>query len=306
MMPVKAVQFLFVRMKNLLLNPGKTFKSLTKSFDKKHHLDAKKALKDVQPKKLTPIFTKNALELIEKSSKELGIPVEKVVEKLGKDPVITRKFKETYGEHLADLLSDEKASYDGATASTWFKMTALITIPLKVIDAYNVSQSKDGDTSMSAQKAKERLGQDLTRHGLSTWITAGFNTIFREVSNRSILGASVVAGTQTIVSEVLTRVVAGVAVLPKTRDQLIDMEDKTLNAKGLKGAYYRFMSGVTGRKPLRELTKNHNNGSKQDKDNLDDELPTDMFTTKSHKQYSPSADKLYIDSAFARLKNSQN
>jgi hypothetical protein len=37
-----------------------------------------------------------------------------------------------------------------------------------------------------------------------------------------------------------------------TRNEIIEKDNATLNATGLKGLYFRFMSKLTGKKPLSE------------------------------------------------------
>ena len=63
--------------------------------------------------------------------------------------------------------------------------------------------------------------------------------------------AAVVAP-NTITTEVVTRASIGMPIKRKTYDEIIALEEKNENRKGLAGKYFKFMRLLTGKKPLSE------------------------------------------------------
>ena len=244
-----------VNIYNFITLPTKPFIALAnKIIGKKATTSAEK------PLKLAPVFVKNTLNLVDQAKKSIigDITNKELIEKIKSDPALVNKLKASYGSFLTGMLSAEKAKYDSSKAGILFKLTGLTSVPFLVMDAYNLAKKETGDDEVATQKARERAAQDLTRQAFSTWIVFGFNNIFKEFFNNSLLGAALVATGSSLSYESLTRLSVGVPVLPKTKAELEEIDAKNFKKKGLSAACFRTMSRLTGKKPLSEQAKKGN------------------------------------------------
>lgn len=153
------------------------------------------------------------------------------------------------------------SSFDGVTksgyssadlASTIRLATNLVTSAFLIADNYNLvmidSQGKDKD--LAEQKAKERFLQRAAKIIYSAFAIKLFNGVFAHTYNASLLGAQSVNAVNTYISEHIERTSVGLPVREATREEIIEKEKKNLKAKGFKGAYFRFMAELTGKKPI--------------------------------------------------------
>ena len=103
---------------------------------------------------------------------------------------------------------------------------------------------------MAEQKAKERTIQRIVRIAYGASLIKLFNGIFKSQYNASLLGAEAVTAGNVLVTETLERTSVGMPLHEATRDEIIEKDNENLNATGLKGLYFRFMSKLTGKKTL--------------------------------------------------------
>lgn len=129
-----------------------------------------------------------------------------------------------------------------------------VTSGFLVLDNYNMvmvdTEGKDKD--LAKQKAKERTLQRIVRIAYGACFIKFFNGLFRSQYNSSLLGAQTVNTANTLITETLERTSVGLPLHEATREEIIQTDNESLNATGLKGAYFRFMSKITGKKPLSE------------------------------------------------------
>ncbi len=116
--------------------------------------------------------------------------------------------------------------------------------------------SKGENKEMAEQKAKERTIQRVMRLMYGAFIIKLFNTTFSVPYNASLLGAEAVTAFNAIITETLERKSVGLPLHDATREEIIQKDNENLNAKGLKGKYFRLMSKLTGKKPIAERTDN--------------------------------------------------
>jgi len=163
-------------------------------------------------------------------------------------------YKQRVNESILSSFDDvTKSGYSSAgLASTIRLATNLVTSAFLIADNYNLvmidSQGKDKD--LAEQKAKERLLQRTAKIIYSAFAIKLFNGVFAHTYNGSLLGAQSVNAVNTYISEHIERTSVGLPVKEATRDEIIEKEQKNLKAKGFKGAYFRFMAELTGKKPI--------------------------------------------------------
>lgn len=170
-------------------------------------------------------------------------------------------FKERVNKNLLSSFdSDTKSNYSAADISAKIKMLCnVITSAFLIIDNYNMVMidSKGKDKELAEQKAKERTIQRTAKIIYGNFIIKLFNGVFANLYNASLLGAQFVNTANALTSETLERSSVGLPLGESDRDTIIESERQKLDAKGLKGDYFRAMAKLTGKKRLEE-TKNEN------------------------------------------------
>ena len=80
-----------------------------------------------------------------------------------------------------------------------------------------------------------------------------FNSVFVKALNNSLTQATLIAGATEMTNEFLVRKSICQPVRKmKSRDEIIEWEDKQTSKKGLMGAWSRFFKKITGKKTLTE------------------------------------------------------
>lgn len=165
-------------------------------------------------------------------------------------------FKEKVNKHLIDAFDNvNKSNLSNADlAGSAKNAVSAVTSVFLVIDNYNMVMidSNGKDKKLAEQKAKERTIQRIVRVAYGTALIKLFNGIFKSQYNASLLGAQAVNTANTLVTESLERTSVGLPLHEATREEIIEKDNEALNATGPKGAYFRFMSKLTGKKPLSE------------------------------------------------------
>lgn len=188
----------------------------------------------------------NTFKLLEESAHKANIYAYKVnTEKLS-DEKLT-EIRLNFGESISQVFSSKFSKPEGHLISTLMKLAGAFTAVFGAFDAYNSTKLATKDNNLAAQKGKERAVQDYTRQGVSTWLVAAYNSLFREIYNHSFLGTFFVVVSNSASYEILTRKALGMPILPKSREEYIKMEQK--NAKKT-GGFHRFMMRISGKKPL--------------------------------------------------------
>lgn len=166
----------------------------------------------------------------------------------------TPDFKEKVNKTIIDSFDNvNKSNISSAELAGSAKVAvSAATSAFLVIDNYNMVMidSEGKDKKLAGQKAKERTLQRIVRIAYSASLIKLFNGIFKSQYNGSLLGAQVVNTANTIVTETLERTSVGMPQHEATKEEIIEQDNAALNATGLKGAYFRFMAKLTGKKPL--------------------------------------------------------
>lgn len=127
-----------------------------------------------------------------------------------------------------------------------------ITSIFLIFDNYNMVMidSEGKDKKLAEQKAKERTIQRVVRIAYGASIVKLFNSVFRGPYNASLLGSGLVTASNVLLTETLERKSVGLPLHEATREEIIEEDNKNLEASGIKGFYFRLMSKITGKKPI--------------------------------------------------------
>lgn len=179
----------------------------------------------------------------------------KSVEYLRKN-INTPDFKEKVNKNIIDAFDNvNKSNISSAELAGSAKVAvSTVTSGFLILDNYNmVMVDSDGkDKKLAEQKAKERTIQRIVRIAYGAVLIKLFNGLFKSQYDASLLGAEAVTAGNVLITETLERTSVGMPLQEATRDEIIKKDNEALNATGIKGAYFRFMSKLTGKKPLSE------------------------------------------------------
>ena len=188
---------------------------------------------------------KNFIEFVKKINKE---------EKITRTDKANDRFKERLNKKFIE-------SFDNVTKSTI--KNAELSGPLKtavstatsaflIVDNYNLVMidSQGKDKNLADQKAKERTIQRIMRIAYGAGIINMFNKIFSKTYSASLLGAQAITVGNSLLTETMERKSVGLPVGESTREEIVKMDNQNLQATGIKGAYFRLMGQLTGKKPL--------------------------------------------------------
>lgn len=156
---------------------------------------------------------------------------------------------------LGSLDNVTKSNYSNADLGAVVKtVMSVITSGFLIADNYNMVMidSKGKDKDLATQKAKERTIQRAVRILYGAFLVKLLNGAFAGPYNSSLLGAQTVNAAYAVATETLERSSVGLPLAESTREQIIDKEQNHLKAEGFKGAYFRFMAKLTGKKPMSE------------------------------------------------------
>ena len=169
-------------------------------------------------------------------------------------------FKEKMNKIFVSGLDNKtKSSVSNADTGVLVKnIASVITAAFLIADNYNMVMinSQGDDKKLAEQKAKERSVQKLINIMYGAFLIKIFNSVFSTPYNASLLGAGAVCSAQKTTAEILERTTAGLPIGEATREEIIELDNKNLNATGLKGKYFKLMSKLTGKKPLSQKAVN--------------------------------------------------
>ena len=129
------------------------------------------------------------------------------------------------------------------------------TISFRISDHYNMVMVKSAgeDKQEAKQKGKERFIQELSRFFWQQLFVKLFNNTFADTYNASLLGASIINTADTTIGEICTRKAVGIPIFASSKEEIIKLEKDNFSGNGLKSNFFKFMSKLTGKKPLSEL-----------------------------------------------------
>ena len=118
-------------------------------------------------------------------------------------------------------------------------------------------QSDGENTRKAAEVTKERTAHKVSNFVLNQFFMTLFNNVFNKAYLSSLFGATAVAAATEVTNESSVRMSIGVPLRRmESREAIDEYEKKHIEQKGLKGAYYRFMARLTGKKMLSEKAEN--------------------------------------------------
>ena len=132
-------------------------------------------------------------------------------------------------------------------------MVTAITTYFFVNDYRNsvLIESGGKDTEGAKEETRERLMHKLSNFIINGTLMNTFNTIFKSVLNKSLLGATVVAAATETTNEFLVRKsICQPIGMKKSKQEIIDYEEKQMNKKGFMGWWSRTFKKITGKKSL--------------------------------------------------------
>lgn len=188
-------------------------------------------------------------------------------------------FKKRIAEKIFDSMDTTgKSNYSNADLAVLCKMgCSLLTSLFLISDNYNLVMLKSAgqDKNLAEQKAKERTIQRITRTFFSGYMIKTVNDLFKSLYNKSLLGTVVINSLNSSFYEGLTRKSVSLPIGESTRDEILELEEENMNAKGLKGKYFRFMSWLTGKKSLSQRIGKHGD-KKQQQANFQSKVNVEM------------------------------
>ena len=210
----------------------------------KDNKNAKKAVSTVD------IMTKSLMDMQDNAKKLNNDNFKKYIER-----TLCSSFNNTTKSDYSNADLAKLTKLFASTVTTWFL----------IADDYNMVMMKSlgQDENGAALKAKERFQQRITGIFYQTLFIDLFNNTFKKLYHASLLGMSMVTGACTLVCEVFTRKSIGKPVGKMSRDEINELEYRNVNAPGLKGKYFRFMTELTGKKAVSaEALKKKNKAQK--------------------------------------------
>lgn len=148
-----------------------------------------------------------------------------------------------------------KSNFSAADESATIRTTMqAVTSGFLIADSYNMVMidSQGKDSQLAEQKAKERTLQRTVRMAYGALIQKAINGVFKTQYDASLVGAQLVNTANTFATESLERVSVGLPIGESTKDEIVAKEQANLSATGIKGAYFRAMAKLTGKKALSE------------------------------------------------------
>lgn len=173
----------------------------------------------------------------------------------------TSDYKNRINTLLINSFDDvNKSNFSNAELSGAAKIAvSTATSAFLIFDNYNMVMidSEGKDKKLASQKAKERTLQRIVRIAYGASIINLINKLFEKQFNASLLGAQIINVVTTLIVESLERKSVGLPLNEATRDEIIENDNQTLKATGAKGAYFRFMAKLTGKKPISTMKQNN-------------------------------------------------
>ncbi len=114
-------------------------------------------------------------------------------------------------------------------------------------------ESEGKDVAGAEAEVKQRLGHKLANFIINGTIMNVGNSLFKKQLNSSLLAAGAIAIAEETTNEALVRKsICQPIAKKKSKEEIIEFEEKQLNKKGLMGAWSRMFRKLTGKKTLTE------------------------------------------------------
>lgn len=187
--------------------------------------------------------------------------IEKLVKKakeLDNGKIAPKDFEEFVNSSVAKSFNTTtQSNIDNADFAKLTKMaSSLVTSTFLVADNYNMVMMKsNGENKNDAkQKANERIVQRISSLFYQTLFIDLFNNTFSKLYHAALMGMAAVSTSSQLTMELFTRKSIGMPVGTMSYDQLAELDEKNNSKTGFAGKYFKFMSKLTGKKPLKKKT----------------------------------------------------
>lgn len=165
-------------------------------------------------------------------------------------------------EQLAGIIQDRirQLGFEletGQLANYSRTLVTMISSFFFVNDYYNESLINSEGTDIEAAKVKrnEKIGHKIINYFSNGLFMNIFNSVFEGPLNSSVAKATLVAAATEVTNESTIRAFTCEPRVPlKSKEEIIEYEQKKLNRKGLAGAWSRFFRKITGKKTLTQKT----------------------------------------------------
>lgn len=237
-----AVSYPFKAVKNILTAPGNLLKKLS-------GLSAKKESKISNAAQKDSLLIPDIGELYKNCSFML------------KKYISGKISKEEFSKYINNvntklLNTDTTPRYpQTALASLSRNFVTLITSYFFINDFRNevLIQSNGENTEKAKEVTNERIAHKVSNFVLNKFFMELFNNTFKKYYLGSLAGATAVATATELTNESCVRASIGVPIGNRdSREAIEEYERKHLEQKGIRGAYYRLMARLTGKKMLSE------------------------------------------------------
>lgn len=218
-------------------------------------------------RKLSGVPTEKEIIQANKSANADPFPIPDIGELYKDCSVMFKKYnsgkisKEEFAKYINNvntklLNTDTTPRYpQTALASLSRNFVTLITSYFFINDFRNevLIQSNGENTEKAKEVTNERIAHKLSNFVLNKFFMELFNSTFQKYYLGSLTGAAAVAAATELTNESCVRASIGVPIGNRgSREEIEEFERKHLEQKGIKGAYYRLMARLTGKKMLSE------------------------------------------------------
>ncbi|MDD3150703.1 MAG: hypothetical protein PHV68_07690 [Candidatus Gastranaerophilales bacterium] len=189
---------------------------------------------------------------IKKPSKEINI-VRNSIELLKKN-VNNKDFNDLVNKNLLKSLDNtNRSNYSNSDLAVMNKLfCSFATAGFLIADSFNtvMRQTAGQDQDVATERAKHRAFQRIAQTLYSTYIIQFTNTLFKPFYDASLVGASLISASNNFMVDTLSRKSVGLPIAKSTKEEIEKLEQGNLNAKGIKGKYFKAMAFITGKKKI--------------------------------------------------------
>lgn len=201
-------------------------------------------------------------ELFNEASKKPNKLNEIITNIFGKNKIESNKYDKITQKIKKRIQNFETAAETGKLAHISRTLVTLIASWFYVVDFGNtvLIESEGKNTQRAQEVVNDSIGYKVSNFFFNGALMNMANTLFKAPLNNSLLGAAIVPAVTEVSNEFLIRkTIARPMRKLKSREDVIEYEQKRTNKKGPMGAWTRFYKKLTGQKSLIEKYEAKNN-----------------------------------------------
>ncbi len=158
-------------------------------------------------------------------------------------------------EYISSIRAFGSGGETGEIANFSRAFVTLISSYFFVNDYYNkvLIESEGKNIEEAEEERNERIAHKLSNFVVNGTLMNIFNSVFNKALNNSLIQAMAIAGVTEATNEFLVRKsICQPVKRMKSKDEIIEWEEKQTSKKGLMGIWSRFFRKITGKKTLTE------------------------------------------------------